>query len=313
MNQFLVIATSVMMTRLVRAVDIHELTVPGVVEEGSENVLLDCNFSYNDTEEEQLEIKWYFNSDPAPFCQWIAGKEESRPQLIGEMFRDKVDLSFTAGHTNHTKYRGLLLHKPTTSMSGTYTCKVSSLESEAVMEARMLVYSPAIATEFRQKKVVSEVNNKKSVNISCAFEGLYPAPEVKLTWGSFELIEDAVMITPREGSYDILIHKTLEHDELPAETVFGCEVTIPGTEYFLREEAIYHHRGKRSSDMAKIAELERIRERKERTYLYNTDSRHNIELLDSNDLQSLYGAGARLQSIGLISNIILVLCLVKLL
>ena len=239
--------------------------------------------------------------------------EPARPTMdeTREMFRDKVDLSFTAGHTNHTKYRDLLLHKPTTSMSGTYTCKVSSLESEAVMEARMMVYSPATATEFRQKKVV--VDNKKSVNISCSFEGLYPAPEVKLTWGSFELIEDAVMISPREGSYDVIIHKTLEHEELPAETVFGCEITIPGTEYFLREEAIYHHRGKRSSDMAKIAELERIRARKERTYLYNTDSRHNIELLDSNDLQSLYGAGIKNQSIGLIANIILVLCLVKIL
>ena len=308
----LVITAAVMMTRSARGVEIHELSVPGVVEEGSENVLLDCNFSYNETEEEQLEVKWYFNSDPAPFCQWIAGKEESRPQLIGEMFRDKVDLSFTAGTTNHTKYRGLLLHKPTTSMSGVYTCKVSSLESEAVREARMLVYSPAVATEFRQKKVKSAENTKsKSVNISCAFEGLYPAPEVKLTWGSFELIEDAVLITPREGSYDVLIHKTLEHDELPAETVFGCEVTIPGTEYFLREEAIYHHRGKRGADMARIEELERMRERKERTYLYNTDSRHKIELLDTNELHSLYGAGIKTQSIGLITNIILVLCLVS--
>ena len=136
---------------MTRSVTINELTVPGVVEEGSENVLLDCNFSYNETEADQLEIKWYFNQDPAPFCQWIAGKEDTKPQLIGNMFKDKVDLSFTAGTNNHTKYRGLLLHKPSTSMSGTYTCKVSTLESEAVAEARMMVYSPAIATEFRQK------------------------------------------------------------------------------------------------------------------------------------------------------------------
>ena len=67
-----------MMMRFVRAVDIHELTVPAVVEEGSENVLLDCNFSYNDTEEEQLEIKWYFNKDPSPFFQWIAGLPDAK-------------------------------------------------------------------------------------------------------------------------------------------------------------------------------------------------------------------------------------------
>ena len=305
MSQFLVIA---MMLAGVRGVQIQELSVPGVVEEGSENVLLDCNFHYNETEAEQLEVKWYFNSDPAPFCQWIAGRRDTRPQLIGELFRDKVDLEYglAAGADNHTKYRGLLLHKPSTSMSGTYTCKVSSLESEVTASARMMVYSPAVSTEFRQKKVEG-----KRVNISCSFEGLYPAPEVKLTWGTFELIEDAVVITPRDGSYDVTIHKTLEHAELPAETVFGCEAAIPGTQYFLREEAIYHHRGKRGADMARIEELERMRERKERTYLYNTDSRHKIELLDTNELHSLYGSGIKTQSIGLITNIILVLCLVS--
>ena len=31
----------------VMSVEIQELTVPGVVEEGSENVLLDCNFQFN--------------------------------------------------------------------------------------------------------------------------------------------------------------------------------------------------------------------------------------------------------------------------
>ena len=298
-----------MMITSVMSVEIHELTVPGVVEEGSENVLLDCNFSYNESEAEQLEIKWYFNQDPAPFCQWIAGKEDTKPQLIGNLFKDKVDLSFTAGHTNHTKYRGLLLHKPSTSMSGTYTCKVSSLESEAVSEARMMVYSPALATEFRQKKVEGT-----KVNISCTFEGLYPTPSVKLTWGNFELIEDAVMITPRDGSYDVIIHKTLEHEELPAETVFGCEVTIPGTEYFLREEAIYHHRGKRSSDIEKIKQLQEMKQRKSK-YFYNTDSRYNMEemnqfeALDNNDISYSDGTTIKSQSIGLISTSIMVLLL----
>ena len=304
MSQFLVIA---MMLAGVRGVQIQELSVPGVVEEGSENVLLDCNFHYNETEAEQLEVKWYFNSDPAPFCQWIAGRRDTRPQLIGELFRDKVDLEYglAAGADNHTKYRGLLLHKPSTSMSGTYTCKVSSLESEVTASARMMVYSPAVSTEFRQKKVEG-----KRVNISCSFEGLYPAPEVKLTWGTFELIEDAVVITPRDGSYDVTIHKTLEHAELPAETVFGCEAVIPGTQYFLREEAIYHHRGKRSpGDMARIQKLEQLRARQERaqktSYLYNTDSRlqldslsnhldtvDTLDTLDMETLEQMYGAAA---------------------
>ena len=264
------------------SVEIHELNVPKTVEEGSENILLDCNFDYDENEADQLEIKWYFNKDPAPFCQWIAGRSDSKPQLIGSQFEDKVDLSYTSGQNNHTKYRALLLHKPTTAMSGTYTCKVSTLESEAVAEASMMVYSPAVFSEFKQKRMEGS-----KVNISCSFEGVYPVPSVKLTWGSFELIEDAVAITPREGSYDVLIHKTLEHEELPAETVFGCEISLPDTEYFVREEAIYHHRGRRSTEMKQIKQLEEIRRRKSKVfYSSNTDSRYNMEDIVGNSLEN---------------------------
>ena len=106
-----------------------------------------------------------------------------------------------------------------------------------------------------------------------------------LTWGNFELIEDAVVVTPHEGSYDVVIYKTLDHEELPAETIFGCEVSIPETEYFLREEAIYHHRGRRSVELQKIKELEEMRQRKSKVF-YNTDSRYNMDFMDMNTIES---------------------------
>ena len=124
-------------------------------------------------------------------------------------------------------------------------------------EAEMLVYAPASASAFRQQRV------EDRVNVSCEFNGIFPLPSIKLTWGSFALFEDSMVVTPRgNASLDVLIHKTLEHSKLPAETVFGCELSIPGTEYLVREEAIYHHRGRRSLEMEKIRELEASRQRK---------------------------------------------------
>ena len=94
-------------------------------------------------------------------------------------------------------------------------------------------------------------------------------------------------ITPREGSYDVLIHKTLEHEELPAETIFGCEISLPDTEYFVREEAIYHHRGRRSAEMKQIKELEEMRRRKAKVfYSSNTDSRYNMDQVVGNSLDN---------------------------
>ena len=46
--------------------------VPPVVEEGEDQVVLDCPFTFTQQEEEQeelLELKWYFNDSPAPFYQ----------------------------------------------------------------------------------------------------------------------------------------------------------------------------------------------------------------------------------------------------
>ena len=61
-------------------VDILELSVPELVELGSENVVLDCDYDYDEREKMELDIKWYFNDSPSPFFQWVPGQLK-RPQV----------------------------------------------------------------------------------------------------------------------------------------------------------------------------------------------------------------------------------------
>ena len=85
----------------------------------------------------------------------------------------------------------------------------------------------------------------------------------------------------------VTIHKVLEHEELPTETVFGCEVSIPGTEYYVREEAIYHHRGRRSSEMDMIRVMEKKRQSKEKVfYSSNTINKLDTEEVSHKDYRS---------------------------
>ena len=83
---------------------------------------------------------------------------------------------------------------------------------------------------------------------------MFPLPNVKLTWEAFNLFADrmTVEVNPNSECYEVTIHKVLAHQELPAETTFGCEIEIPGTECFVREEARYdqHVRNKRSVDFS---------------------------------------------------------------
>ena len=118
---------------------IRELDVPSLVEYGSENILLDCDFDYDENEKVQLDIKWYFNSEPTPFYQWVPEKM-ARPQIIGDKFKTHVDLDHVVHSDSHKRHRALLLKRPTTELSGVYTCKVSSFISEDIRRKRMTVY-----------------------------------------------------------------------------------------------------------------------------------------------------------------------------
>ena len=274
MNKY--IASIITLAAHSACLEIVDFVVPSVVEVGSENVVLDCNYNFEEAEASELEVKWYFNEDPSPFLVWIAGRKDSQPQIIGSLFDGKIDLEYKVTEDAHTSHRAIMLHKPTIAMAGTYHCKVETLTSEATAEANMLVYSPIMETQFTQKRLPGS-----RVNISCRIAGVFPLPVTKLTWGVFELFEDHTHVNHMEDSYEVVIHKVLEHEELPAETVFGCEASIPGTEYYVREEAIYHHRGRRETEMNIIKKMEERRKAKEVVF-YSSNS---INRLDTDEVE----------------------------
>lgn len=121
------------------SVRIRELNVPELVELGTENILLDCDFDYNENEKYQLDIKWYFNGEPSPFFQWVPG-QMSKPQIIGERFRDHIDLDHSVHADSYKSHRALLLKKPSLELSGIYTCKVSTFVDEDVKRKKMTVF-----------------------------------------------------------------------------------------------------------------------------------------------------------------------------
>ena len=53
-----------------------------------------------------------------------------------------------------------------------------------------------------------------------SWSGVFPLPNVKLTWGQFDLFADKMTaeVNPYSECYEVTIHKVLEHQELPAET-----------------------------------------------------------------------------------------------
>ena len=123
----------------IHSVKIRDLVIPELVELGSEDILLDCDFDYNESEKYQLDIKWYFNGEPSPFFQWVPG-QMSKPQIIGERFRDHIDINHSVHEDSYKSHRALLLKKPSIELSGVYTCKVSTFLDEDIKRKRMIIY-----------------------------------------------------------------------------------------------------------------------------------------------------------------------------
>ena len=86
----------------------------------------------------QMDVKWFFRDDPQPFFQWLPGRP---PQTIGDLFRHRLDLKYEVpGSDLYRRHRAIKIMRPTTELSGTYRCKVSSFIDEDFMQKKMTVY-----------------------------------------------------------------------------------------------------------------------------------------------------------------------------
>ena len=122
-------------------VQIREMRVPSVIESGTKSyVILDCDYEISsESEGTQVDVKWFFGSDPEPFFQWLPGRP---PQAKGSLFTNgRLDLSYEVeGGDRFRKHRALKIMRPTTELSGTYRCKVSSFVDEDFMQKEMIIY-----------------------------------------------------------------------------------------------------------------------------------------------------------------------------
>ena len=61
------------------------LATPAAKKAGQE-LILDCDFDFEESEAAQLDLKWYFNGSPVPIYQWVPSLDMG-PQVIDRMFK----------------------------------------------------------------------------------------------------------------------------------------------------------------------------------------------------------------------------------
>ncbi|XP_045521023.1 uncharacterized protein LOC123712112 [Pieris brassicae] len=213
------------------AVKIVKVVVPEIIQYGVEDaVVLDCDYTYgNDTA--GLMVKWFFKNKARPVYQWIASQ---KPQDMG-ILRGRVDLTYKASNDPLKMHRALRIVKPNTDISGDYTCVVSTFMEEDSKTKQMIVFAPE--TNFR---LVQNKTDDDTVNVICAADGAFPAPNLTLATPERHLDGVSHHLKLVNGRYSAVATVTLLDADLPSAAEFICTLRIPQAKYAVRKEAIYY-------------------------------------------------------------------------
>ncbi|XP_022235951.1 uncharacterized protein LOC111083616, partial [Limulus polyphemus] len=222
------------------AVRILRLSVPHSVENGTDHVILDCEYNYS-VSDLRLVVKWFYNENLEPIYQWIP---KLNARHISEMLLGRLNLSYKVNSPDpYFQYRALYLLRPTLDIAGKYTCQVMSLAGHDQRHQVMMVYAPAKRFSLSQTEVSSS-----DVGVSCEAVGLYPRPEISLklifpqTSKQLLLQESKKYVNITRSLYSIWLSGWFREDDLPEtnKIVVECEVSIPGTDYKVSKEISFY-------------------------------------------------------------------------
>ncbi|EEC05584.1 conserved hypothetical protein [Ixodes scapularis] len=215
----------------VLCVAIWKLSVPRWVQNGTEDpVLLDCEYVYNENDV-RLVVKWFFNDMLEPVYQWIP---ELNARQTSGILSGRLDDSFKVGGPKDSQYRALRIIRPTTELSGRYTCVVSSMAGHDSREQSMMVYE-----------------------VHCGARGLHPRPTLRLFSITPDMRRTEVQRgRPRtrkvNGTYDIELSRSFGAEQLPPALTFECVLEIPGTDYEVRRRTVYNPASRRTCGARKV-------------------------------------------------------------
>lgn len=223
--------------RTASGVQIVRLSVPTWVENGTEDsVLLDCEYAYTERDDSQLVVKWFLNDDPKPIYQWIP---ELDTRHVSQRLKGRLNTDFTVTANHFTKFRALNLLRPTTELSGRYSCHVTSHSSQDQKSQLMTVYARPKHFVFNYTRAAEE----SATTFVCEATGAFPLPTLslyQLDEGSSaspprrHALAPTQRVTPRQdGSYVTRVSSQVPDEQFSrsGRHLFVCLLSIPGTDF----------------------------------------------------------------------------------
>ncbi|CAG9119668.1 unnamed protein product [Plutella xylostella] len=155
-------------------------------------------------------------------------------------------------------YRAVRILRPSTDLSGNYTCAVSTFMHEDRRTRHMLVYSPGKSFHFIQEKKYVFL-----VTLKCVAEELYPKPEMSIISQGEPLKQTVTEVVMNSwGLYRVSAAAVVHDDDVaaPAEQ-FVCELRLPPSDLVQNRTTLYHRGLMPTSQIIGGEPLEKAQER----------------------------------------------------
>jgi len=195
-----------------------------------QDLTLSCDYSYAMSESDQLVLTWYFSGSPIPIYQWVPALDLG-PQVIHELFKDNLDLTYEANEDKFKKHSALRIVNPDQRFAGNYKCRVSTFLEEVSDSNDVFIYVPPTSMSLTSTDGV----------IRCAVESVYPAPSVNLAWTVNSTVYDSEDVeltgnTLNGKLFDASVVTAIDQVHAALHDMMTCEVTIDGTDFEKRIE-----------------------------------------------------------------------------
>ncbi|KAF2364435.1 Immunoglobulin-like domain [Trinorchestia longiramus] len=151
-------------------VTITRLSVPRAVLANTSSVTMDCVYTVPEDQRRGLVVKWYVDTVHLVY-QWIPPQ---KPQALG-LLSERVDTAYKAASESWSRHRAIRITKLDPTLSGDYSCTVSTYEDEDTRTSPLLVWVPSSSVRVRYWRISEHL-----VNVTCVARDIAPRPHFTL-------------------------------------------------------------------------------------------------------------------------------------
>jgi len=227
---------SLILVSSVRGVSIAKDSSGSIAVQRGQEILIDCDFSFEKEEEEELVVKWFFNGSTTPFYQWVPALDVG-PQVITREAPGEIDISYSVEEGNSfTKHRTLRIAEASLAHIGAYTCQISSFRHEVSSTVEVAVYVPPSSMVLTS----TSSGTDNLVTLTCIATEAFPAPILSLAWTEGLASRNGETLSKSsensEGLITSSVSTTIGRDLVAKEDMAVCSLEMPGFDVHMKEE-----------------------------------------------------------------------------